>query len=73
MGEYLKEAKGSVKDEEGFKQRLKKLQKELGKMDQLNEIDRIAILNNKFANESELILKVQNCANISSKERKTIL
>lgn len=62
-----------MKDEEGFKQRSKKLQKEIGKMDQLNEIDRIAILNNKFANESELILKVQNCANISSKERKTIL
>lgn len=73
MGEYLKEAKGTVKDEEGYKQRLKKLQKELGKMDQLNEIDRIAVLNNKFANESELILKVQNCANLSSKERKTIL
>ena len=49
------------------------MQKELGKMDQLNEIDRIAVLNNKFANESELILKVQNCANISSKERKAIL
>lgn len=62
-----------MKDEEGYKQRLKKLQKELGKMDQLNEIDRIAVLNNKFANESELILKVQNCANLSSKERKTIL
>lgn len=52
---------------------MKKLQKELGKMDQLNEIDRIAVLNNKFANDSELILKVQNCANISSKERKIIL
>jgi hypothetical protein len=35
--------------------------KDINKMDQLNEIDRIAILNNKFANESELILKVQNC------------
>jgi hypothetical protein len=36
-------------------------------------VDRIAILNNEFANEKELLLKVPNCQHVSSKERKAIL
>lgn len=30
-------------------------------------------MNNRFANEAELLLKVQNCENLTSKERKIIL
>jgi hypothetical protein len=42
-------------------------------MSQLNEMDRIAIVNNSFANEAELILKIQNCENLNQRDRKIIL
>lgn len=42
-------------------------------MGQLNKIDRMAILNNKFATEEELLLKVPNCEHLTAKERKSIL
>jgi hypothetical protein len=56
-------------DSEGevFKAKSKKFKKELEKIGQLNKLDRIAILNNHFANEAELLLKVPNCENITPK------
>jgi hypothetical protein len=39
-----------VPQEEGFKGRLKKYKKDLDKIGELNKVDRMAILNNKFAN-----------------------
>jgi hypothetical protein len=42
-------------------------------MGELNKIDCMAILNNKFSNEAELLLKVPNCQHISAKDRNTIL
>ena len=42
-------------------------------MNVLNEIDRMAILNNDFKNEAEIILKIDNGKDLSNKEKQLIL
>ena len=59
LNEYLSVSKsnGEVNKEEEIAQR-KKISKDLNKMGQLSETDKIMILNNKYASEAELLLKV---------------
>ena len=51
----------------------KKLAKDLSKIGQLSEADRMMIINNKCQNEADLRLKVPNIENISAKELKNII